>query len=220
VSEQVATTEPRDGPSRRQFLGVVAGGLTASVGVAGVASAQDVPTVSMEQNYFDPVGLFVEPGTTVRFVVGEGSHSATAYEDRIPPTAQPFDSGVRSEGSFEYTFEEPGTYDYYCTPHESMGMVGRVVVGQPGGPAEDNPIPEGDVPGSDVIVEEGTVTGEDSEFSHGMGGGGGMGAGRGTGGGPGWMLLVPVGFATTVLGVIGAFAYWATRRKNGGGDRE
>jgi hypothetical protein len=33
-----------------------------------------------------------------------------------------------SGGTFSYTFEEPGRYDYYCIPHESMGMVGSVTV--------------------------------------------------------------------------------------------
>ncbi|MFB6077257.1 MAG: halocyanin, partial [Candidatus Nanohaloarchaea archaeon] len=30
--------------------------------------------------YFDPIGLFVEPGTTVTWVNKSGSHSATAYK--------------------------------------------------------------------------------------------------------------------------------------------
>ena len=33
-----------------------------------------------------------------------------------------------SDGTFSFTFEEPGTYDYFCIPHEKMGMVGSVTV--------------------------------------------------------------------------------------------
>jgi hypothetical protein len=33
-----------------------------------------------------------------------------------------------SGGTFSFTFEEPGTYDYFCIPHEEMGMVGSVTV--------------------------------------------------------------------------------------------
>ncbi|NHN40384.1 plasmid stabilization protein [Halorubellus sp. JP-L1] len=29
---------------------------------------------------------------------------------------------------YEYAFEMPGTYEYYCQPHEGLGMVGTVVV--------------------------------------------------------------------------------------------
>jgi plastocyanin len=28
----------------------------------------------------------------------------------------------------------PGVYDYFCTPHEMAGMVGRIIVGEPTGP--------------------------------------------------------------------------------------
>ncbi|MCL5279758.1 MAG: plastocyanin/azurin family copper-binding protein [Planctomycetes bacterium] len=29
---------------------------------------------------------------------------------------------------FQHTFEVPGTYVYFCLPHEAMGMVGKVTV--------------------------------------------------------------------------------------------
>jgi plastocyanin len=114
--------------SRRQFLGVLGAGAVAGAGLSRPASAQEIPVVEMGNNYFDPIGLHVDPGTTVRFEIAAGGHSATAYEDRIPADASAFDSGVISSGGFEYTFDEPGTYDYFCIPHESVGMVGRVVV--------------------------------------------------------------------------------------------
>ena len=27
-----------------------------------------------------------------------------------------------------FTFDEPGTYDFICLPHESLGMVGQIIV--------------------------------------------------------------------------------------------
>jgi hypothetical protein len=137
----------------------------------------------MGNNYFDPVGLHVDPGTTVRFEIAAGVHSATAYENRVPSGAAPFDSEVISSGAFEHTFEEPGTYDYYCIPHESVGMVGRVVVGSPGGPAEASPIPDGDVPESDAIVERGAIVYGASNGGDGNTDGGMMGPGMGPGSG-------------------------------------
>ena len=157
---------PREGRrSRRGFLGALGSGIVATAGLAGTASAGTPPTVAMGTNYFDPVGLAVDPGTTVRFEVESGSHSATAYEDRIPAAATPFDSGTLSEGAFEHAFETPGTYDYHCVPHESMGMTGRIVVGEPGGPAEATPIPEGDVPDGDEIRERGRVGADEADGS-------------------------------------------------------
>jgi len=205
--------------NRRQFLGVLGAGAVAGVGISQPASAQETPVVKMGNNYFDPIGLHVEPGTTVRFELAAGAHSATAYENRIPADASTFDSGVISSGGFEYTFEEPGTYDYYCIPHKSVGMVGRIVVGSPGGPAEASPIPDGDVPESDAIVEQGAIAYGSSTGSGGSSGGGMMGPGMGSGPGMmndrngGWFGGLPfAGGALGMLGLVGGLLYWALSR--------
>ena len=88
------------------------------------AQGQEV-TVRMEDNFFDPANITVEPGTTVTWVQsGNNPHTTTSY-DRL------WDSGMiegGSGGTFSFTFEETGTYDYYCIPHEDLGMVGTVTV--------------------------------------------------------------------------------------------
>jgi plastocyanin len=198
--------------SRRQFLGVLGAGAVAGAGLSRPASAQEIPVVEMGNNYFDPIGLHVDPGTTVRFEIAAGGHSVTAYEDRIPADASAFDSGVISSGGFEYTFDEPGTYDYFCIPHESVGMVGRVVVGSPGGPAEGSSIPAGNVPESDAIVEQGAIASEASS-NDGSSGGGMMGPGMmddRSGGGFGG--LPAAGGALGVVGLVGGLLYWALGR--------
>ncbi|AZH26575.1 plastocyanin/azurin family copper-binding protein [Haloplanus aerogenes] len=166
--------------TRRGFLRTV-GGATAGLFAAGPVTAQsgggETHTVTMATDrgsfYYDPVGLHVEPGDTVEWVNESGQHSATAYTQnnprydgsrRIPEAAESWDSGVFEEqgATFSYTFEEPGTYDYYCIPHKTLGMVGRIVCGSPGGPAEESALPESDtprgvMPPSDTIVEEGSL---------------------------------------------------------------
>jgi len=96
--------------------------------------------------WFDPIGLFVRPGTTVRWVVRQNVHTTTAYHPRndhhplrIPTAATPWDSKflVNPGDHFEVTLTIPGVYDYYCAPHEAAGMVGRIVVGQPTGPGAE-----------------------------------------------------------------------------------
>jgi plastocyanin len=93
--------------------------------------------------WFDPVGVLVEPGTTIRWVAVANVHTATAYHPsnghhslRIPEGAAPWDSGylVNPGDHFEATLEVPGVYDFFCLPHEAAGMVGRIVVGRSGGP--------------------------------------------------------------------------------------
>lgn len=91
--------------------------------------------------WFDPIGLLIQPGQTVRWVNHDpgNSHTATAYHPalfgrsrRIPVHAKYWNSDyLLPDGSFSVTFTEPGVYDYYCVPHEHAGMVGRIVVGSP-----------------------------------------------------------------------------------------
>jgi plastocyanin len=93
--------------------------------------------------WFDPIGVLIEPGQSVRWVNEANVHTSTAYHPandghalRIPEAAAPWDSGylVEPGDSFEVTLTVPGVYDYFCAPHEIAGMVGRIVVGAPSGP--------------------------------------------------------------------------------------
>jgi plastocyanin len=149
------------------------GTTTTADAVSGTTSADDAAgrgayTVGMYTDlYFDPIGLFVEPGTTVSFELESGVHSASAYhpdnqyalDQRIPSGAPSWNTGqFDEEGAFRnVTFETRGTHDYYCIPHKQLGMVGRIVVGEPGGPAIRSPNPDGELPDSERIVEEGKL---------------------------------------------------------------
>jgi plastocyanin len=138
--------------SRRDFLR--AGGLALlGVGLApGRLWSATLEVIEMRSDalgsrvWFDPIGLLVKPGTTVRWVVRENVHTATAYHPRndrhplrIPERATPWDSGflVNPGDHFDVTLTEPGVYDYYCMPHEAAGMVGRIVVGTSRGPGAE-----------------------------------------------------------------------------------
>ncbi len=94
---------------------------------------------------FDPETLTVAPGTSVTFVnESEEAHTVTAYEDELPDGAPYFASGgfdsesaaradladglVPSGETYEVTLDEPGTYRYFCVPHEGEPMRGTIVV--------------------------------------------------------------------------------------------
>jgi plastocyanin len=91
---------------------------------AAWAQGEEV-TVGMEDNFFDEANITVEPGTTVTWVQrGQSGHTTTSYDGL-------WDSGLiegGTDGAYSFTFEEPGTYEYFCGPHEEMGMVGTVTV--------------------------------------------------------------------------------------------
>lgn len=122
------------------WLGLPAGdgGLSHAAGPAVIRMRSDALGSKV---WFDPIGVLIEPGATVRWVLEEGVHSTTAYHPangnhslRIPEAAEPWDSGIltRPGQTFEVTLAVPGVYDYFCLPHEAGGMVGRIVVGRPG----------------------------------------------------------------------------------------
>lgn len=89
--------------------------------------------------HFEPHVVRVTEGGTVRWTNESGTHSTTAYHSAndkpqlVPDGAAAWDSGVLSEegATFEHTFETEGVYHYYCTPHETLGMIGSVIVGEP-----------------------------------------------------------------------------------------
>jgi plastocyanin len=132
-------------PSRRHLLRL---GGTFVVLHAGSLVAEEPVTIRMRSDAdggyvsFDPIGLLIQPGRTVRFLCEANYHTTTAYHPananhslRIPRSAEPWSSDVLQPGEqFQVTLNTPGVYDYFCAPHEEAGMVGRLIVGQPIGP--------------------------------------------------------------------------------------
>lgn len=74
---------------------------------------------------FAPAALAVSPGTTVTWEwTGKGgAHDVVALDGTFesPPSDRP-------DATFSHTFDAPGVFKYYCTPHRGMGMKGAVVV--------------------------------------------------------------------------------------------
>jgi len=138
---------------RRTYLAALgASGAAGLSGCAGLLGA-DAPCegedcdVGMTGNSFVPRDIEVAVGDTVRWRnTSARAHTVTAYESSLPDSAAFFASGgfeseaaaveawsnrdgaLESEGTYEHTFEVPGTYQYYCIPHEAAGMVGTVEV--------------------------------------------------------------------------------------------
>lgn len=79
---------------------------------------------------FAPAAIRIRPGTTVMWKwIGGGSHNVVAKDNL-------FDSGdPKTQASFEYTFDSPGTTLYYCDPHKSAGMKGAVIIEERGNSA-------------------------------------------------------------------------------------
>ena len=112
---------------KRRLLLLAALSLVATMILAAPAAAQGQNvTVYIRDFYFEPAQLQVEPGTTVTWVnEGAAPHTVTANNGA-------YDSGTLQPGqSFSWTFNNPGTYGYYCAIHPSM--TAAVTVGGGGG---------------------------------------------------------------------------------------
>lgn len=86
--------------------------------------AGDTVTWVWEVPYCHSVQTKSVPSGAEPFSTDGGAGSAKG-----PPAGQ--DTLVKPEGSsnaFTATLTVPGTYDYYCVHHQSVGMVGKVVV--------------------------------------------------------------------------------------------
>ncbi|RLM91086.1 plastocyanin/azurin family copper-binding protein [Haloarcula sp. Atlit-7R] len=120
----------------------------ATLSTAGCLGGQSssAQTVTMPGDLtFDPKTATSKPGESVTWTnESDIEHTVTAYEDEIPDAAAYFASGgfeseraarnriteglIAPGESYEHTFDQPGTYGYFCIPHEGSEMVGTVRV--------------------------------------------------------------------------------------------
>jgi plastocyanin len=137
--------------NRRRFL-TAATGVATGVGLAGCVGGSAQPSdeydIGMSVSAFKPSSLTVSVGETVVWRnTSKQGHTVTAYGDQIPEDAAFFASGsfdseaaARAEyenssagvlganEEFEHEFTIPGSYAYFCLPHERVGMAGTIEV--------------------------------------------------------------------------------------------
>jgi plastocyanin len=78
-------------------------------------------TVAMQDNFFKPKRITIDPGDTVRWENrGEADHNALTKNRELAPTIGPGESS-------EHTFNNAGKVDYFCSLHQ--GMTGTIQVG-------------------------------------------------------------------------------------------
>jgi plastocyanin len=103
----------------------------------GPPSPDAAATVELTSTFsFDPHTVRVKTGDIVEWR-NTSSFAHTITDDpqkngklsSLPAGATGFDSGHLAAGEiFRHTFTVPGTYRYYCDPHDGFGMLGVVIV--------------------------------------------------------------------------------------------
>ena len=108
---------------RRLLIGLLAGVLMP------VAAGAAVVTITVANNSFTPNDITIGQHDTVHWVLASGCHTVTSGVDlNDPDKGVLFDATVCSNGaSFDYTFDTPGNFPYFCQFH-LPGMTGTVRV--------------------------------------------------------------------------------------------
>jgi plastocyanin len=120
------------------FAAAVAAALALLPNPARAAGSPTVIKMSDNAPFYAPEKISIKVGESVQWVNdGQTVHSVSttatnaqnAKDTSMPKGAVAFDSGfIPPGGDYSYTFTVPGTYRYFCLPHEKAGMVGVIVV--------------------------------------------------------------------------------------------
>lgn len=93
----------------------------------------EVPSdeIWMSASAFQPADREVEVGTTITWI-NTSSVMHTVTSGPIDDHDGLFDSGnMNPQDEFEYTFDEPGEFPYFCRPHAAQQMAGTITVVDP-----------------------------------------------------------------------------------------
>jgi plastocyanin len=99
---------------------------------ATTAGPNDVVVGPDAEYVYEPESLTVTTGDTVTWswasnnhnIVVESQPDAASWPGTDGGGSKTYDDGYE----YSYTFDTPGTYEYFCTPHKSLGMKAEVVV--------------------------------------------------------------------------------------------
>ena len=84
-------------------------------------------TIKASNYEFDPANITVSVGDTIVWQWDGGKHTTTS--SKIPDGASTWDAEIKSSNkTYTYVVTVPGEYDYVCTPHVEMGMIGTITV--------------------------------------------------------------------------------------------
>ena len=111
-----------------------------TVATLGISqSSATIHNVSVTSNVFTPSSLTINQGDTVRWTNNGGFHNVDGSLATYPNNPVGFTNGAASGASwtYDFTFNTPGTYDYECTPHAGVGMVGTITVNAVATPCAD-----------------------------------------------------------------------------------
>ncbi|MDX2112787.1 MAG: copper-binding protein [Alphaproteobacteria bacterium] len=112
--------------------------LAATPAFAKEYTIKEVTDANSGKVYFSPDKLTVQPGDTVTFENAQDDMHNVMFVNQPKQVDEMIMSPMMEKkgDKFSYTFTVPGTYQFHCHPHESLGMKGTIIVGQASKPGE------------------------------------------------------------------------------------
>jgi len=144
-ADTTAAAAPAPAPAAGASASAPAGG-GATAMKAATGKTWEVKMIGDATGYkYDPVTLTIKEGDAVKFTVVSGPpHNVSFYADSIPSGAQaqlsanmpnpmsPLTSPLFNNPGESYTISfagvPKGTYKYFCTPHQALGMHAQLTV--------------------------------------------------------------------------------------------
>lgn len=115
--------------------------------------------IQIIQKTFQPADVTVHVGDTVTWTVTQAidqAHSVTSGSYKDPQPGQLFDSGIKLKNNgdhFSYTFQQAGTFTYFCAVHPDTMSGTITVVAANGGSTSD----EGGIPVENKLIAAGVL---------------------------------------------------------------
>ena len=127
--------------------------VTTAKGADGGSTADCVAA----KNCFDPSTVTVASGDTVHWTFPYAGHTVTSGQATDNQTGTVFDSGLVKKGTdYSFTFQNEGTYDYFCMVHP--WMTGQVIVSASAStPPTTPPTNPPTTPGNNTVPEFGSI---------------------------------------------------------------
>ena len=82
---------------------------------------------SSERQVFFPDIVRAQPGDTIKFIPTDKGHNSEGNGDMLPEGVEAWKGKINEE--IDIVVEAEGVYGFHCTPHQSAGMVGVLLVG-------------------------------------------------------------------------------------------
>ena len=92
------------------------------------SSSQSLHVVQLTHSTFDPEVLRITAGDTVEWVNETDYHNVNGSREYYRSNLESFGNAPGTDWTYRFVFDNPGTYDYHCDPHLSVGMRGQVIV--------------------------------------------------------------------------------------------